>query len=281
LDIKNPNKIEEDLGDPMKLLKKQDSVNIEIVNAIKNIETNLQPALINSSFELLLSDFKRFIQTKSNVKQLRKTVLQLAVQGKLTARWREENPNIEPANFLLEKIKTEKEKLTKNGLVRKEKPLPKLKDAEKPFELPKSWVWERLGTYTINRDGSRIPLSKSERETRQGIYDYYGASGVIDKVDDFLYDGEYLLIGEDGANLVARSTPIAFIAKGKFWVNNHAHVLECLKFTSIEYVEIYINSMDLKPFVTGGFQPKLSQGNLNIIPVSIPPFDEQLIIVNN
>ena len=258
------------------------------MNRIKSVEINLPPYDEQVRLSKIYSEVTTNLDLIKNqtdkqhkyLKQLRQTILQLAVQGKLTAKWREENPNIEPENFLLEKIKAEKEKLTKNGLVRKEKPLPKLKDAEKPFELPKNWVCERLGTYTINRDGSRIPLSKSERETRQGIYDYYGASGVIDKVDDFLYDGEYLLIGEDGANLVARSTPIAFIAKGKFWVNNHAHVLECLKFTSIEYVEIYINSMDLKPFVTGGFQPKLSQGNLNIIPISIPPFDEQLIIVN-
>ncbi len=80
--------------------------------------------------------------------------------------------------------------------------------------------------------------------------------------------------------MVARSTPIAFIARGEFWVNNHAHVLECFDFTSIEYLNIYINAIDLKPFVTGGFQPKLSQGNLNRIPVSVPPFEEQKQIVS-
>lgn len=230
--------------------------------------------------DFLLENFKHLTATPKNVQQIKKMVLQLAVQGYLTAKWREENPDVEPARFLLKQIKEEKEQLVTVGKVKREKQFPRITEEEKVFNLPLKWEWEQLGKYTINRDGLRIPLSKHERATRKGYYDYYGASGIIDKIDDFLYNGEYLLIGEDGANLVARSTPIAFIAKGKFWVNNHAHVLECFEFTSIRYLEIYINSIDLKPFVTGGFQPKLSQGNLNKIPVSIPPLAEQYVIVS-
>ena len=89
-----------------------------------------------------------------------------------------------------------------------------------------------------------------------------------------------MLIGEDGANLVARSTPIAFLAKGKFWVNNHAHVVDTVDRITLDYLCSYINSIDLKPYVTGGFQPKLSQGNLNIIPVPLPPLSEQKRIVS-
>ena len=90
---------------------------------------------------------------------------------------------------------------------------------EIPFEIPESWEWARLEDSLINRDSERIPVSIAERERREKIYDYYGASGVIDKIDDFLFDKPLLLIGEDGANLVNRNTPIAFIASGQYWVN--------------------------------------------------------------
>lgn len=235
---------------------------------------------LQGTWQTLTAHFHNLTQSKESVKQLRQSILQMAVQGKLTAKWREENPDVESASILLEKIKAEKEQLIKSGKIKRQKSLPPISPEDKPFELPSNWSYERLGNYTINRDGRRIPLSKKERENRKRIYDYYGASGVIDKVDDFLFDGEYLLIGEDGANLVARSTPIAFIARGKFWVNNHAHVLECLSITSIDYLSTFINAIDLKPFVTGGFQPKLSQGNLNIIPISVPPYEEQKAIVS-
>ena len=95
---------------------------------------------------------------------------------------------------------------------------------EVPFEIPESWEWVRLGTVMLNRDAERIPLSVNERSKLQKIYDYYGASGIIDKVDRYLFSKPLLLIGEDGANLLLRSKPIAFIAQGKYWVNNHAHV---------------------------------------------------------
>ncbi len=183
------------------------------------------------------------------------------MQGKLTEEWRKQNPDVEPASELLERIRAEKERLIKEGKIKRQKPLPEITEEEKPFDLPDGWECCRLGKYVLNQDGERVPLSKKDRELRQGEYDYYGASGVIDKIDDFLYEGEFLLIGEDGANLVARSTPIAFIARGKFWVNNHAHVLECIKETSIDYLTSFFNAIDLKPFITGGFQPELSQGN--------------------
>ena len=89
--------------------------------------------------------------------------------------------------------------------------------------------------------------------------------GVIDKIDGFTHEGRHLLVGEDGANLVARSTPIAFIADGKFWVNNHAHVIATIDCITLDYLAIHINAISLKPYISGGFQPKLSQANLNRI----------------
>lgn len=213
---------------------------------------------------------KLFADQLTQLENLNQAILQEAVQGKLVP----QDPNDEPASELLKRIKAEKAKSGK-----KEKTLPPIKPEEIPFDIPENWVWCRLGEMSINRDGERKPISQAERNGRQKIYNYYGASGVIDKIDGYTHEGELLLIGEDGANLVTRSTPIAFLAKGKFWVNNHAHVLDTVDRITLDYLCAYINSIDLKPFVTGGFQPKLSQGNLNIIPVPLPPLSEQKRIV--
>ena len=122
-------------------------------------------------------------------------------------------------------------------------------------------------------------MSVATRKKIEKTYDYYGASGVIDKVDDYLFDKPLLLIGEDGANLVARSTPIAFIARGKYWVNNHAHVLDSNTETQLRYVESYINSINLEPYLTGTAQPKLNQDRMNTILLPVPPLGEQRRIV--
>ncbi len=111
------------------------------------------------------------------------------------------------------------------------------------------------------------------------LYDYYSASGVIDKIDNYLFDKALLLIGEDGANLINRSTPIAFIARGKYWVNNHAHVLDGTSEEFLRYLELFINAIDLKPYVTGTAQPKMNQAKMNSIPVALPPLGEQRRIV--
>ena len=148
-----------------------------------------------------------------------------------------------------------------------------------PYSLPNGWQWTNFGAACINRDSERIPVRSADRALRQGEYDYYGASGAIDKIDDYLFDGELLLIGEDGANLVLRSTPIAFIASGRFWVNNHAHVIDSLSSAALRYLAVYVNSIDLKPYLTGIAQPKLNQKRLNSIPVPIPPEAEQGRIV--
>ena len=131
----------------------------------------------------------------------------------------------------------------------------------------------------MNRDAERIPVSVADREYRAKVYDYYGASGVIDAIDDYLFDKPLLLIGEDGANLLNRSTPIAFIARGKYWVNNHAHVLDGISETYLKYVAMYINSISLAPYVTGTAQPKMNQQKMGTILIPIPPENEQLRIL--
>ena len=223
---------------------------------------------------------------------LKKSILQWAVQGKLVP----QDPADEPASVLLERIRAEKEQLIKAGKIKSDKHesvifrrdnshyekldgIERCIDDEIPFEIPQNWAWARFGTAMINRDAERIPLSVNEREKLQKIYDYYGASGVIDKVDQYLFSKPLLLIGEDGANLLTRSKPIAFIARGQYWVNNHAHVLDSSVGLLLEYVAAYINAINLAPYVTGTAQPKMNQEKMNSILIPIPPTGEQIRIV--
>ena len=132
----------------------------------------------------------------------------------------------------------------------------------------------------INRDGERKPVSSAIRSKQKNkVYDYYGAAGIIDKVDGFIFDERLLLIGEDGANLLSRSKDNAFFAEGKYWVNNHAHVLDATDKNLLDFVAIVINAMKLDDYITGSAQPKLSQDNLNKIPIALPPLQEQKRLV--
>ena len=116
----------------------------------------------------------------------------------------------------------------------------------------------------------RVPLSKMQRLERKGVYPYYGASGVIDYIDGFLFEGDYVLISEDGENLKSRKTPIAFEANGKFWVNNHAHILKGKKTFLNKILIYYFQNLDLNEFITGAVQPKLNKSNLLSIPIYLP-----------
>ena len=207
--------------------------------------------------------------------QLRASILQYAMEGKLV----KQDPNDEPASELIRKIEKEKNKLIKEGKIKKNKKLPAIEKDEKPFDIPDSWEWVRLGSILYNLDGKRVPVSVSERNKKAKVYDYYGASGVIDKIDNYIFSKPLLLISEDGANLLARRTPIAFIATGKYWVNNHAHVFDGINLLFLKYISIFIESIDVSKYVTGTAQPKLNQQNLNKILVAVPPLEEQKLIV--
>ncbi|EGQ9833739.1 restriction endonuclease subunit S [Vibrio cholerae] len=209
------------------------------------------------------------------IKKLRKLILELAVHGKLVP----QDPNDEPADILVQRIMAKKKELLVDGTFKNTKK-SKVHDAIiSAEELPLGWVAADFGDITFNLDAQRIPLSVSERKGRQGIYDYYGASGVIDSIDAYLFDKPLLLIGEDGANLVNRSTPIAFMARGKYWVNNHAHVIDGISEDFLIYLSLYINSISLIPYITGMAQPKMNQAKMNSILVLLPPEKEQHRIV--
>lgn len=223
----------------------------------------------------LAQHFDDLFITEDSIDQLKQTILQLAVMGKLVP----QDPKDEPASVLLEKIKKEKERLVRERKLNKQNAPPVIGDEEKHFVLPKGWELARFGNVVFNRDSERDPLSVDERSTRKGEYDYYGASGVIDNIDDYLFDKPLLLIGEDGANLINRTTPIAFMARGKFWVNNHAHVLDGLNEDLLLFVCLHINAISLEEYVTGTAQPKMNQSKMNSIILRIPPFEEQKRIV--
>ena len=146
---------------------------------------------------------------------------------------------------------------------------------EIPFEVPEGWAWTRFSAITINRDSERKPISSSQRTDVAKIYDYYGASGKIDKIDKYIFNEQLLLIGEDGANLVTRNKPIAFFAEGQYWVNNHAHCIDATDKFILEYLCSYINAISLEKYVTGSAQPKMTQDNMNSILIPLPPYSEQ------
>lgn len=132
-----------------------------------------------------------------------------------------------------------------------------------------------FGEVTINYDKKRIPLSGAQREQRKGTYRYYGAQGIIDYVDDYLFDGIYMLIAEDGENLKSKKKDIAQVVEGKFWVNNHAHIVRGNELCDTQYLCYLINSMDLSGYITGSAQPKLSQTNLKSVVLFLPGVEIQ------
>lgn len=145
-------------------------------------------------------------------------------------------------------------------------------------EIPEEWEVLKEKYIFDNLDYLRKPISSENRERNNPIYDYYGASGVIDKIDYYNVDDKVLLIGEDGANLVMRNLPLVYKAEGKFWVNNHAHILKPKDNIDYEYMFYTMEAADYTLFITGAAQPKLSQESLSRIQYPVPPFPEQQAI---
>lgn len=136
------------------------------------------------------------------------------------------------------------------------------------------WKEYKLEEIAEILDYKRRPLSSMERSKRKGKYPYYGASGIIDTIDDYIFEGEHVLISEDGENLRTRQTPIAFLADGQFWVNNHAHIVKS-DWLHNRLICYYFANLDLNPYITGAVQPKLSQESLNRIPLLLPESTEE------
>ncbi|MBK7697145.1 MAG: restriction endonuclease subunit S [Saprospiraceae bacterium] len=145
-------------------------------------------------------------------------------------------------------------------------------------KIPKDWVIKELNEVIDFLDGKRKPVKDSDRSKIQGAYPYYGASGIIDYVNDYIFDEELILLGEDGANIINRSSPLAFRVSGKIWVNNHAHVLKPKNGNDIGYVTEFLESIKYDKYNTGTAQPKLNKEVCSGIPILLPPLPEQKAI---
>lgn len=255
-------------------------------------------AKIEKLFSNLDNSDKYLLHLEKQLKRYRQSVLKSAFEGELTKEWREKQTNLETADELLEKIKIERTLYIENEIREKFKDKPEkwikdkvknevdkfytglkyIEDDEKPFFIPSEWKWIRFEELTLNLDGNRIPITKSSRV--EGCIPYYGASGIIDYVKDYIFDGEHLLIAEDGANLLTRNKPIAFIANEKFWVNNHAHIVKSFSNIPHKFLSNFINFIDLKFYITGSAQPKLNQQALNKIIIPLCSLEEQIRVVD-
>ena len=137
-------------------------------------------------------------------------------------------------------------------------------------EVPEGWGVGTIGDVVEIHDSKRIPLNSRQRAERQGSYPYYGAAGIMDYIDDFLFDGVYVLTGEDGSVVDVEGYPVVQYVWGKFWVNNHAHVLQARHGVSLEHLYLFLKQSNIVPYVTGAVQPKLNQANLNAVPFLLP-----------
>lgn len=179
-------------------------------------------------------------------------------------------------------LNEEKQAIIHRAVTRGLDPSVPLKPSGVPWlgEIPAHWEVSRVKNEFRCLNTQRIPLNAVERGYMTSRkYEYYGASGVIDKVDDYLFDDELLLIAEDGANLVLRNLPLAIIARGRFWVNNHAHILKP-KRGNLVFLAHLLEALNYQPWISGAAQPKLTQDRLMSISVAVPPRAEQDAIVD-
>ena len=280
-------------------------------NALHNIIVPVPPVeeqkRIVDSIDSVLSLIEQIESHKqslsSQIDNIKSKILDLAIRGKLVP----QDPNDEPASVLLERIRAEKEELIKQGKIKRDKKESvifkgddnsyyekmstgevKCIDDELPFVLPEGWEWARLNCISINYDSYRKPINSSDRKNRvfgkskDELYPYYGATGQIGFIDDYLFNGEYILLGEDAAPFLDKKAQKAYMIKGKSWVNNHAHILQSL--VSPEYLTNCLNSIDYFNYVYGTTRLKLTQENMNRILIPVPSIEEQLKIaqtINN
>lgn len=173
--------------------------------------------------------------------------------------------------YKLDTLKTHKKGLMQQLFPREGEAVPRLRFPE--FREAGEWATKTLAELAENLDNRRVPVTEKDRT--KGNIPYYGASGIVDYIRDFIFDEDLLCISEDGANLRARTAPIAFSISGKTWVNNHAHVLRFDSKCVQKIVEDYLNSISLEDYLTGMAQPKLNRAMLDTIPVPVPQDDDE------
>lgn len=177
---------------------------------------------------------------------------------------------------LIELLKEKRQAVISHAVTKGLNPNAPMKDSDIEWlgEVPEHWVIGAVKYFVTVLDGRRIPLSSEERSYKSGDFPYYGASGIIDLIDEYIFDEDLILVSEDGANLVNRATPIAFVAHGRYWVNNHAHILKPID-KHLDYWAQRIEVIDLIPFITGSAQPKLTIQALANLPIAVPSSEEE------
>ena len=178
---------------------------------------------------------------------------------------------------MIDLLNERKQIIIQNAVTKGLDPNAKMKDSGVEWigEIPEDWKIIQLRHTVYNKDFLRQPITADQRKRNNPQYAYYGASGIIDKIDNYNVDDKVLLIGEDGANLLLRNLPLIYKAEGKFWVNNHAHILKPRNGFNYDYLAYVMEAADYTLFITGSAQPKLSQSNLNAVKLPIPSFEKQ------
>ena len=238
------------------------------------------PETVRSHASFTIDNFDRLTTRSNQIKTLRRTILNLAVRGALVA----QNPNDEPASKLLDRIAAEKARLAKSGKAKKRRDVSPVSESEIAFVLPFDWSPTRLADVTICLDRLRKPVNAAERTRRiagkaqSELFPYFGATQQQGWIDDFIFDEELVLLGEDGVPFLDPLRPKAYVVSGKSWVNNHAHVFRGI-FISHLYLAHWLNAFDYSGRIVGATRAKLNQSRAVDIPVMLPPLAEQHRIV--
>jgi type I restriction enzyme, S subunit len=224
--------------------------------------------------------FDELANTPDAVPRMRRFILDLAVQGKLVA----QDTKDEPAEILLKRIQAEKARLVESGEIKKQEQLPLVDEDTIPFSLPAGWAASQLGDIAVCLDYMRQPINGTERDLRiagkaqADLFPYYGATQQQGWIDDFIFDAELVLLGEDGVPFFDALRSKAYLISGKTWVNNHAHVFRGLLISN-PFLMHWLNAFDYTGRVVGSTRSKLNQTKAVDIPVALPPLAEQKRIV--
>ena len=228
----------------------------------------------------LLAHYEQIADTPDAIPRLRRFILDLAVRGKLVP----QDPNDEPASELLKRIEAEKARLVKAEEIKKQKPMVPVLKVDQPFDLPYGWSATRLATVTVCLDYMRKPINEAERALRisgksqSDLFPYFGATQQQGWIDDYIFDEELVLLGEDGVPFFEPLRSKAYLIKGKSWVNNHAHVFRGI-FVSHAYLVHWLNVFDYSGRVVGATRAKLNQARALDVPIMLPPLTEQHRII--